>query len=73
MENLGGAHRDSASGIRGVHWNKHAKKWAAQVGHNYKIIRLGYFNDITEAEKAVVAKRLELHTHNETDKLRKTA
>lgn len=57
-----------ASGVRGVTWHKKSGKWAAYVVHNNKTIYLGLFTDIKEAEKVVVAKRMELFTHNDHDR-----
>lgn len=67
-ENLATSSRVNASGIRGVNWDKKAKKWRAVVGHESKGYDLGYFTDLADAENAVVAKRLELHTHNDADR-----
>lgn len=58
----------NTSGVRGVNWQKQARKWRALVGHNSKKIYVGMFDTIEEAEAAVIAKRLELHTHNEMDR-----
>lgn len=69
-EHLLGAHRDSMSGVRGVYWNASRKKWAAQVGHKGRTMYIGLYLTIEEAEAAVIAKRLELFTHNEIDKRR---
>ena len=68
IENLSGAMRTSKSGIRGVSWRKASGKWEARVGHNGHKHYLGMFDDITEAEAAVIAKRNELFTHNDLDR-----
>lgn len=68
LENLSGAYSCNKSGVRGVTWHKASKKWPAQVTHNQKLHHLGYFDNIPEAESAVVAKRLELFTHNDLDR-----
>jgi len=68
LENLK-ARGGSASGIRGVYWSKRDKKWEAQMTHNGVIHWLGYFQTASEAERVVVAKRLELYTHNDLDKV----
>lgn len=67
-ENLKGAHKDSASGVRGVYWDKRAQRWAARVGHNYKLYWVGRFDTVGEAEEAVIQKRNELFTNNLADK-----
>jgi hypothetical protein len=68
LENQLGAHRNSASGIRGVSWHKASQKWLAKVGHHGGVVCVGYFTDIKEAERAVIAKRNELFTHNDADR-----
>ncbi len=35
--------KNSTSGTKGVHWNKRALKWSAQININGKKIHLGYF------------------------------
>jgi len=67
-EHLQGAKASSASGIRGVFWNKRTKKWVAEVQHHGKSHHLGYFDSVAAAEVAAIAKRLELFTHNDTDR-----
>lgn len=66
-ENRRGAQTNSKSGVRGVHWDKSRKRWAAHLQHNGKSIAVGRFDTIEEAEAAVVAKRLELFTHSDAD------
>lgn len=56
-QNLIGAHANSKSGIRGVSWDDHAKKWKAVICVEGNIIRCGRFKDINEAEKAVIKAR----------------
>ena len=55
------------SGVRGVSWVPATQRWIARVGHNGKIVHVGYFATIEEAEAAVITKRLELFTHNNQD------
>lgn len=59
-ENRSGAQRNSSSGVRGVYRQKATGRWCARVGHNGKTIHVGYFDDLAEAERAVIAKRSEL-------------
>jgi hypothetical protein len=65
-EHLTGAYKNSQSGVRGV--NRRGDRWRAQVRHNGKLISCGQFATIEEAEAAVIAKRLELFTHNDSDR-----
>lgn len=66
-ENLPGARSTSRSGVRGVHQHPNGR-WYAYVIHCRKRINLGGFDDLDEAEAAVVAKRNELFTHNTLDR-----
>jgi hypothetical protein len=58
-----GANRDSITGVRGV--SPHGKRFYARAGSIY----LGMFDTVEEAGAAARAKRLELHTHNDIDRL----
>lgn len=69
QENRAGASRANASGIRGVRWVESRNAWRARVGHNGKSIHVGYFDTANEAEAAVIAKRNELFTHNDLDRI----
>jgi hypothetical protein len=53
IQNRHGANRNNTSGVRGVSWHKQHKKWSAHYGLNGKLIHLGLFDDIKEAEKVV--------------------
>ena len=68
-ENQKGAHSDNkSSGIRGVSWHKRDKKWQVYVRHNWKTINGGYFDDLAEAEKAAIALRSRVFSHNLQDR-----
>ena len=69
-ENRTGAQRNSTSGIRGVSRSSRDKRWKAEVTHEGKKYWVGHFIDIAEAEAAVIAKRNELFTHNDLDRVR---
>jgi len=69
VENVLGAPANNSSGVNGVYWNKSAKLWHAQVGHNNKRYFAGRHESLEEAAAAVKAKRLELHTHNDMDRV----
>lgn len=69
MENHSGPQKNNtSSGVLGVTWFKRDNNWKAQIGHNGKNIHVGYYSTIHEAEAAVIAKRLELFTHNDADR-----
>ena len=70
-ENRAGAASGSKSGVLGVSWYARDRKWSAQVGHNGKNFYLGSFTTIEEAGAVARAKRLELFTHNDADRLLK--
>lgn len=69
IENLAGAHKDNPTGARGVSWNEARQKYMARVGHHNVRLYLGLFDSIEEANAAVVAKRNELYTHNDADRV----
>jgi len=68
MENRRGTASNNTSGVRGVHWNKRERRWRAVVGHNGKNLAVGSFMDKADAEAAVIAKRIELHSFNDADR-----
>mgnify|MGYP001761453403 FL=1 len=74
LENLSGAREFSATGVRGVYPlrrnGRDTGRFVAEVKNSGRRYHLGVFPTIEEADRAVVAKRLELYTHNEVDKLR---
>lgn len=53
----------NTSGYKGVCWNKRAKKWIAQITHNYKHQNLGYFDTKEEAHEAYKEAAIKLFTH----------
>lgn len=67
-ENLAGAYANSKSGIRGVFWDARARAWHAGVGHNGAQYRKR-FAALADAQAWVIAKRLELFTHNDLDRV----
>ena len=68
LENRKGAQVNSKTGVRGVSPRKGTSKLVAQVRHNDETLYLGLYSTVEEAEKVVVAKRLELFTHNDHDR-----
>lgn len=67
-ENLSGPPSNNTSGIRGVSWSKQAGKWKAYANSAGKRHYAGVHADLKDAESAVVAMRLKLHTHNDLDR-----
>jgi len=55
-----GIRSDNTSGITGVCWYKHDKKWIVQIrDKNYKRLHIGYFASKLEAAKARYAAEIE--------------
>jgi hypothetical protein len=68
-ENLGGPYRsNTTSPYRGVSWCSRTKKWQAAVTHHGKTHFAGRFTSSEDANAAAIAKRKELHTHNDFDR-----
>lgn len=65
-ENHNGPYKNSQSGVRGV--TRQKNRWRAQVRHNGKLYSIGSFVNLEDAEAAVIAARLELHTRNDNDR-----
>lgn len=63
QQNLRGPRATSKSGVLGVHWASHAKKWAVQIKHDDRSQHVGYFDSIEAADAAAVAARAKLFTH----------
>jgi hypothetical protein len=63
------SYRNSSTGVRGVRWDKQRRRYRAQVTHHGKHIHVGSFASLEDAERAVIAKRNELFTHNDLDRL----
>lgn len=69
QENRAGALGGNDSGVRGVRWVASRSAWRARVGHNGESVHAGYYASKAEAEAAVIAKRNELFTHNDMDRI----
>jgi hypothetical protein len=65
-EHRSGPQRNNTSGVLGVSWT--GKKWYASVQHHGHVYYVGLYDDIDEAEAAVIAKRLQFFTHNDRDR-----
>lgn len=53
--------KDNKSGVKGVSWAKHVKKWCAQIKYQGEKFHLGYFNNVDEAATAYQKAALKLH------------
>lgn len=69
VENASGLMVTNKSGFAGVHWNEWRGKWMGAVKHDRKHYFVGYFDRAEEAHAAALAKRLELFTHNDLDRV----
>lgn len=69
VENHQGAPVNSTTGVRGVWRRSKDGKLVAEVSHNGRKYHVGFFDDLAKAEAAVIAKRNELFTHNDIDRL----
>lgn len=68
VQNHSGATRASKTGVRGVYPTNRGGYYA-QTSYQGKKYTVGTFLTIEEAEAAVIAKRNELHTHNDRDRM----
>lgn len=66
-ENLGISSANT-SGVRGVSWDRQTGRWGARVMHEGKNYWVGRFDQLEDAERAVIAKRNELFTNNLADR-----
>ena len=62
-------HSNNSSGYRGVSWHKTNKKWQARISHHNELIFCGNFDTPEDAAAAAKAKRNELFTHNNLDRV----
>jgi hypothetical protein len=69
MENLSKLMGTNKSGVRGVFWSNTLGKWQARVTHHGRRVHVGLFEDLRDAEAAVILKRNELFTHNDLDRV----
>lgn len=68
MENYKGARVDNSTGYQGVTYRKRTGTYCARVQNNGRREYLGDFATAEEAGEVARLRRLELFTHNETDK-----
>ena len=53
--------KNNTSGVKGVCWHKHTKKWNAQIWHNKKHYHLGLYDSLQKAKEVVMNTRNILH------------
>lgn len=56
-----GVNKNNSCGVKGVNWNQFHKKYEAKIMSKGKLHRLGFFNEINDAENAVKELRESLH------------
>jgi hypothetical protein len=59
---------NSTTGVRGVTWGRRQRKWKVHAMHLGKTYHGGYFSSLADAERAAIALRNSLFTHNDTDR-----
>lgn len=69
-ENYQGLMRTNTSGHRGVTWDAAHGAWKASARHCGRLAHAGLYATREQAAEAARAKRLELHTHNDADRVR---
>jgi hypothetical protein len=68
QEHRGGLNANNKSGVSGVR-KTDSNRWKAEVRHAGKTNHVGIYDTLQEASEAVRAKRLELFTHNDRDRV----
>jgi hypothetical protein len=53
--------KNNTSGVKGVCWHKHTKKWNAQIWHNKKHYHLGLYESLQKAKEVVMNARNMFH------------
>lgn len=67
LQHRQGAQTNSASGIRGVSWDKRRKSWVAYASLEGRRYHGGYHPTVEAADAAARVLRKELHTHDDHD------
>ena len=60
-QNRRGPQKNNKSGLQGICWVKHAKRWRAQIMARKVLHRLGYFDSPEAAHAAYMAAKASLH------------
>jgi hypothetical protein len=63
-----GTLRNTASGVRGVVWDKARGKWKVHITHLGKTINFGRFDNLAEATDVAERARLQYFTYNDHDR-----
>lgn len=63
-QNRSGPPSNNKSGVLGVSWHTKYGKWRAVIGQKH----VGMYETVAEAEKAVIAARNKVFTHNDKDR-----
>jgi len=58
--NKSGKTKKNKTGVRGIHWDKRAEKWCAQIKMNRTLVHIGFFKSFDNAVRA----RLEFEQDN---------
>jgi hypothetical protein len=66
-------HSSNTSGVVGVNWSRHAKKWRAQIKHNGRNLHLGYYENMEDAIVARAMAKAKYHTFHPEDSNEKAA
>jgi hypothetical protein len=61
--------RSNTSGYRGVSWYSRYSKWKATAWKDGRAHHGGYFDDVEDANRAAIALRNQLMTHNDADRI----
>lgn len=69
-EHRKGANSNSKTGVRGVWWSESMQRYVGHVEHNGKRVMNRKFKTLEEAEAAVIAKRLEVFSHSDVDRVK---
>ena len=67
-QNRAGADNDSRTGVRGVTWDRKRGQWQVQARSGGRNYHGGRFDRLEDAQRAAVALRLALFTHNDMDR-----
>lgn len=64
-QNRRGPNKNSKSGVRNVHWIEEKQKWCVKLMVNRKVVNVGRFKELADAEAAAIEARRRYMTHAE--------